>query len=72
MYKALVFFRDTQDNNHVYRVGDLYPREGYEPTKERLESLSSNNNKQGKPVIELTDEAPVVEEKPKRGRKKKA
>ena len=86
MYKALVLFRDTQDKDHVYQPGDTYPREGYTPSKERVELLLSDQNRQGRPVIaeeepsetaeepsETLDEPAEEEpadEKPKRGRKK--
>lgn len=35
-YKAKITFRDLQDNEHVYQVGDIYPRDGYEPSSERI------------------------------------
>ncbi|OCA84489.1 hypothetical protein A8F94_17495 [Bacillus sp. FJAT-27225] len=39
-------FRDTEDANHVYKVGDPYPREGdYKPTKKRIEELSKTHPK---------------------------
>ena len=44
-------FTDLQDNKHVYRVGDKFPRKG-RVKKERLEELSSTNNKRGVILIE--------------------
>ena len=35
-YKAKITFRDLQDNEYIYQVGEVYPREGYEPSKERV------------------------------------
>ncbi|MBR0090229.1 MAG: hypothetical protein IJP92_00805 [Lachnospiraceae bacterium] len=81
MYKALVLFRDTQDKGTIYQPGDTYPREGYYPAKERVDLLLSDQNRQGRPVIELAKAERAVEEapsetavesqaKPKRGRKK--
>lgn len=43
-------FKDLQDNNHIYRKGDKYPRKG-RYKKERVEGLKSHDNKLGYPVI---------------------
>lgn len=51
MYKVISYFTDLQDFNHPYKVGDIFPRQGLKVSKERLEELSSNKNKQGKPLI---------------------
>lgn len=48
-------FTDLQDDNHVYRAGDKYPRSG-RAKKERLEELSSGSNRRSEPVIEEVDE----------------
>ena len=69
MYKVLIKFADTLDSKHLYHAGDNYPREGYEPTNERISELSTDNNKLGKAVIEVVAEA-VTEEQPKRRTKK--
>lgn len=52
-------FTDLQDGNHVYNVGDVYPREGYTPSEERIAELASNKNKQGVPLIEVPASAEV-------------
>ena len=65
MYKVIERFMDLQDDNYIYEVGDAYPREGADPTLERIRELASNSNKIGKPLIE------EFAEKPKRTRKKK-
>lgn len=59
MYKVVTFFKDIQDKDHVYFVGDEYPRVGKEVSKERLAELSSSNNKMGKPLIVAVGEEPV-------------
>lgn len=51
-YKVIVQFADLEDNRHVYHVGDKYPREGLDPSDERIEFLLSPRNLLGKPVIE--------------------
>ena len=65
MYKVIKRFRDLQDNNHAYSVGDTFPHNGVEVGAERIAELASDRNRIGIPLIE---EAP---EKPKRARKKK-
>ena len=49
-------FKDLEDNNHIYRKGDIYPREGLEPTKERIKELSSKKNKIGEVLIKKVNE----------------
>lgn len=80
MYKVLSVFADLQDSNHIYNVGDEYPRKGYSPSDARVEELSTDKNLLHKPLIQLVEEQtvektePVVEEvveKATRGRKKK-
>lgn len=82
MYKAIEYFTDLQDNEYEYKAGDTYPREGYEPSAERIEELASDKNKRGRAVIKLVAapkkavidepaEAPVEEEQPKKRSRKK-
>lgn len=51
MYKCIERFADLQDNNHVYEVGQPFPREGLEVSEERLAELAGCKNKQHKPLI---------------------
>lgn len=51
MYKALSYFTDLQDGNFAYKAGDIYPRNGYKPTQERIKELSTDANKRNVPVI---------------------
>lgn len=44
-------FKDLQDQNHVYRKGDYYPRKG-RAKKERIEELTRDQNAHGVPLIE--------------------
>ena len=67
MYKVIERFADLQDSNHVYEVGDTFPRKGLEVSDERLAELAGVHNKQHKPLI-----AKVAEPKkatPKRTKK---
>lgn len=87
MFTVLSEFADLQDGNHIYRVGDVYPREGYTPTAERVDELSTGKNLLHEPLIQLVVvqepktvveevveevvETPEAEEQPKRKRGKK-
>lgn len=51
MYKAIERFKDLQDDNHQYEVGDKFPREGFEVSEERLNELASDANARGRAVI---------------------
>ena len=51
MFKALEYFTDLLDGKYVYNVGDVYPREGYTPSPERIEELSTDKNVRKRPVI---------------------
>lgn len=62
-YKVIHYFTDLQDFNHPYKVGDTFPRLGLKVSEARLKELSSNKNKQKKPLIELVKDVEPVEEK---------
>lgn len=67
MYRVICAFNDLKDNGRLYPIGAVYPREGIQPTEDRIAELLSSNNKLGKPLIEET-----AEDKPnrkKRGKK---
>lgn len=49
-YEVIKDFTDLQDDNHIYRAGDKYPRKG-RAKKERIEELSGTDNKHGEPLI---------------------
>lgn len=55
MYTVIKAFTDLQDDNHVYNVGDTFPHKG-KATKKRLDELSGDNNKVGRPLIEEVKE----------------
>ncbi len=62
MYEVIHFFTDLQDDNYPYNAGDIFPHNGLKVSEERLKELSSNNNRQKKPLIRLAEE--VVEPLP--------
>lgn len=63
-YRVLEDFSDKQDDRRPYKVGDVYPREGLDPSPQRVAELLGSENVRGRPIIE------PIEEKPKRKRKK--
>jgi hypothetical protein len=87
-YIVVKHFTDLQDHGYKYAEGDIYPRKGYEPSAERIEMLSTANNRQRTVLIEAApdtipetesvetvEESAVeetAEEKPKRKSRKKA
>lgn len=70
MYRALKTFRDLQDNAHKYQAGDIFPREGLSVSEDRIEELSTSNNRRGEPMIEKFDESEKPVAKKSSGRKK--
>lgn len=62
-YKVLTSFCDKDDNGCVYWAGSEYPREGYEPSEERISCLQGEHNPLKTPVIA---KAPEAMKKPKK------
>ena len=50
-YKVITQFKDLQDKNRIYEVGDTFPATKRKVSKERLDELSGDSNKIGKPLI---------------------
>jgi len=50
-YVVIKSFLDRMDD-HLYKAGDPYPREGAKPTKKRIAELASDKNAIGIPLIE--------------------
>lgn len=61
-FKVLRPFRDLEDTNKTfpngreYAEGDLYPSVFLDLSDERIEELSTNKNKMGRPVVERIEE----------------
>lgn len=51
MYRVIRDFTDAQDGFYLYRTGDVFPRDGMEPTETRIAELSGNKNRIGEPLI---------------------
>nr|DAQ62877.1 MAG TPA: hypothetical protein [Caudoviricetes sp.] len=58
MYRVISPFRDLKNNEHLYDVGDIYPVEGYKPTKARIKELAEGKNPLNRVFIEEIKEAP--------------
>jgi hypothetical protein len=71
MYKVIKYFTDLQDNGYAYNTGDIFPREGFEVSKERFAELASSKNKRRKPLIEEIPEETAEAEPEEKPRKKK-
>lgn len=59
-YKVINAFKDKEDNNTVYNVGDVYPKGDFKPTKKRIDELSKKH-----PEYDVAFIAPVTGEKVK-------
>lgn len=55
-YKVVNTFRDLEDKNKLYRVGEVYPKGDHKPTKKRIEELSSIHPEQKRIFIEETED----------------
>ena len=51
MYKAIITFRDKQDNGYMYNAGDIYPRDGIMVDAARTAELAGSDNAIGRPLI---------------------
>ena len=51
VYTVIHDFADLQDGEHIYRVGDSFPRSGVKPTSGRIVELLSNGNRIGTALI---------------------
>lgn len=62
-YRVIHDFCDLKDNTHLYREGDIYPRDGIEPPVSRIEQLLGSENRFGRPLIENIPEVKKAPEK---------
>lgn len=59
MFIVINTFLDLQDAEYLYDVGDAYPREGLEPSEERIKELLGSDNLQGQPMIKAVKTVPA-------------
>ena len=69
MYRVLRRFTDLQDNRYLYQPGDEYPRAGLDVSEDRIDELSSSNNRRHVALIkfvpqetDITEETDTIEE----------
>ena len=62
MFIVINAFLDLQDAEYLYDVGDAYPREGLEPSEERIKELLGSDNLQGQPMIKAVKTVPADKE----------
>lgn len=60
-YEVLEYFTDLQDNDYEYKVGDVYPHEGYTPTDKRISDLASAKNVRKHPIIKAIAASKMLE-----------
>lgn len=63
-YTVIKRFSDLQDGNHVYEVGDVFPREGVTAAPDRIAELAGNANRQKTPLIKADPEKKPTKKKP--------
>lgn len=64
-------FKDLEDNDYIYKKGDIYPREGLEVSQKRIKELASNKNKIGEVLIKKMQVENIPEENIKEDNNKK-
>lgn len=62
-YRVIRFFYDLTDSEHLYNVGDSFPRKGLAVSDARIKELLSGKNRLKAPVIEEVK----TEKKPRKG-----
>ena len=67
MFEVVRAFRDAQNDDHYYAVGDAYPVHGYTPSESRIEELVKGTNKYGNVYLKKLEETPA---EPSRTRKR--
>lgn len=56
-YQVIKDFMDMKDGNHMYKAGDTYPRDGSNPTEERIAELAGSDNRQKQSLISEVEES---------------
>lgn len=65
-YEVIRYFTDAQDKEHAYHEGDIYPRDGLNPSEQRIKDLMSGNNFQKIGLIKPLKEKPGRKAEPKK------
>lgn len=63
MYRVISPFRDLKNDEHLYKEGDIYPVEGYKPTKTRIKELAEGKNPFNRVfIVEETSEEDIPDD----------
>jgi hypothetical protein len=69
-YIVINGFKDTKDNNTVYKPGDPYPKTNHKPSKKRIEKLLKVHPKYKRVFIkEVEEEAKEITEEEGKAKK---
>lgn len=60
MFRVIESFTDLQDGNYPYRIGDVFPRDGFNASSARIAELANGSNRRGIPLIEEVQDEPAV------------
>lgn len=71
-YRVIKDFTDLKDDNHVYLVGDSFPRKGAKVDNARYLELSTDANKRGEALIEAVEVPQEAEIQPQKDEKGEA
>lgn len=63
MYKVIKSFTDMQDNNYLYKDGDMFPREGFDVLPSRIKELATTANRRGEILIKEIEDEPQPKKK---------
>lgn len=69
MYKVIKAFTDLQDNNHLYKEGDTYPREGVSVLPSRVKELATTANRRSEILIKEIEDEPKPKKTAKSAKK---
>lgn len=58
MYKVIKMFTDLQDDNFLYKEGDIFPRKGFKVLPGRIKELSTTANRRGEALIKEVEDEP--------------
>lgn len=65
-YEVIRHFRDALDGNYDYPLGATYPREGLNPSEQRIKELMTVNNKLKAKFIKPLAEKPAKKAEPEK------
>ena len=68
MYKVVRAFFDSQNDNHLYKVGDTFPVKGAKASDKRIKELAKGTNANRKVyIVEVKEDAPQTPQQTNEG-----